>query len=106
MYDERLTWEGMQDKMSQVSITFFYETCRFDCDFLFQMHELCLKKYNFVILDRAFVVHSPGIKNNTKMASSSESFRKPFIQENMKTYNIIMAELQKKYGNNPKCRKH
>nr|XP_053629325.1 beta-1,4-glucuronyltransferase 1-like [Cherax quadricarinatus] len=47
LYDERLSWEGLQDKMTQ-------------------MHELCLRDYNFVILDRAFLVHAPGIKKRNK----------------------------------------
>ncbi|XP_045111113.1 beta-1,4-glucuronyltransferase 1-like isoform X2 [Portunus trituberculatus] len=41
--DERLSWEGMSDKMTQ-------------------MYILCVRDYEFHILDNAFLVHRPGIK--------------------------------------------
>ncbi|XP_042210748.1 beta-1,4-glucuronyltransferase 1-like [Homarus americanus] len=47
LYDERLSWEGKSDKMTQMFI-------------------MCLKNYEFHILDNAFLVHKPGIKTNTK----------------------------------------
>ncbi|RXG52660.1 Beta-1,4-glucuronyltransferase 1, partial [Armadillidium vulgare] len=87
LYDERLSWEGLQDKMSQ-------------------MHELCLRNYNLVILDRAYLVHSPGIKKKGRKTASSDTWREPFIKANSITYDIIMGELQRKLGNNYKCRKH
>lgn len=43
LYDERLSWEGKSDKMTQGYI-------------------LCVMDYNFLILDNAFLVHKPGIK--------------------------------------------
>ncbi|XP_014251105.1 beta-1,4-glucuronyltransferase 1 [Cimex lectularius] len=42
-YDERLSWEGKSDKMTQGYI-------------------LCVLDYEFQILDNAFLVHRPGIK--------------------------------------------
>lgn len=69
------------------------------------MHELCLHDYNLVILDRAFLIHAPGIKR-AKSKASEEEWRRHFIQENAKAYDIIMNELQSKLGNNVKCRKH
>ncbi|MCL4128103.1 UNVERIFIED_CONTAM: hypothetical protein GTU68_015827 [Idotea baltica] len=88
LYDERLSWEGLQDKMSQ-------------------MHEMCLRNYNLVILDRAFLVHAPGIKKKPgKAAASHETWREKFIEQNSRTYDVIMSELQTKFGNSVKCRKH
>lgn len=43
LYDERLSWEGKSDKMTQ-------------------MYILCVRDYEFHILDNAFLVHKPGIK--------------------------------------------
>lgn len=43
LYDERLSWEGKSDKMTQ-------------------MYILCVRDYEFHILDNAFLVHRPGIK--------------------------------------------
>ncbi|CAL4166538.1 unnamed protein product, partial [Meganyctiphanes norvegica] len=43
LYDERLSWEGKSDKMTQ-------------------MYILCVRDYEFHIMDNAFLVHRPGIK--------------------------------------------
>ncbi|XP_022919511.1 beta-1,4-glucuronyltransferase 1-like [Onthophagus taurus] len=43
LYDERLSWEGKRDKMTQG-------------------YALCVLNYDFMILDNAFLVHRPGIK--------------------------------------------
>lgn len=42
-YDERLSWEGQRDKMTQA-------------------YAMCVLDYEFHILDNAFLVHKPGIK--------------------------------------------
>ncbi|XP_017108665.2 beta-1,4-glucuronyltransferase 1 isoform X1 [Drosophila bipectinata] len=42
-YDERLSWEGRRDKMTQA-------------------YAMCVLGYEFHILDNAFLVHKPGIK--------------------------------------------
>uniref|UniRef100_A0A1B6F200 N-acetyllactosaminide beta-1,3-N-acetylglucosaminyltransferase n=1 Tax=Cuerna arida TaxID=1464854 RepID=A0A1B6F200_9HEMI len=47
LYDERLSWEGKSDKMTQGYI-------------------LCVLDYEFQILDNAFLVHKPGIKTLKK----------------------------------------
>ncbi|KAG0724363.1 Beta-1,4-glucuronyltransferase 1 [Chionoecetes opilio] len=86
-YDERLSWEGLQDKMTQ-------------------MHELCLLDYNLVILDRAFLVHAPGIKRRSKKKVKDQTWREPFVAKNSKTYDKIMEEMQTKYGNSDKCHRH
>ncbi|KAH8250806.1 hypothetical protein KR038_003500 [Drosophila bunnanda] len=43
-YDERLSWEGQRDKMTQA-------------------YAMCILNYTFHILDNAFLVHKPGIKH-------------------------------------------
>lgn len=70
------------------------------------MHELCLQEYNLVILDRAFLVHAPGIKRRTKGKSKDETWRDPFVNKNSKIYDEIMEEMQRKYGYSEKCRRH
>ncbi|KAL1131719.1 hypothetical protein AAG570_011332, partial [Ranatra chinensis] len=47
LYDERLSWEGKSDKMTQG-------------------YALCVLDYEFQILDNAFLVHKPGIKTLKK----------------------------------------
>ncbi|XP_054270285.1 beta-1,4-glucuronyltransferase 1-like isoform X1 [Macrosteles quadrilineatus] len=47
LYDERLSWEGKSDKMTQGYV-------------------LCVLDYEFQILDNAFLVHKPGIKTLKK----------------------------------------
>ncbi len=86
LYDERLSWEGFQDKMSQ-------------------MHELCLAGYRFVILDTAFLVHR-GIKrkvSGTPM-KADEGWRKAFYQRNQEVYKSIMQNLAGKYPKKSKCK--
>ncbi|XP_015839702.2 beta-1,4-glucuronyltransferase 1 [Tribolium castaneum] len=46
-YDERLSWEGKKDKMTQGYV-------------------LCVQDYDFMILDNAFLVHKPGIKTRNR----------------------------------------
>ncbi|XP_042240824.1 beta-1,4-glucuronyltransferase 1-like isoform X2 [Homarus americanus] len=87
LYDERLSWEGLQDKMTQ-------------------MHELCLRGYNLVILDRAFLVHAPGIKRRNKNKAKDDAWRDPFVAKNSKIYDQIMEEMQNKFGPSDKCRRH
>ncbi|KAA0188171.1 hypothetical protein HAZT_HAZT001330 [Hyalella azteca] len=86
LYDELLSWDGLQDKMTQ-------------------MHELCLLGYEFVILDRAFLVHAPGIKRPTRR-SSRNSERDAFVKENARIYEQVVTMLDTKYGANTKCPHH
>ncbi|CAB3379391.1 Hypothetical predicted protein [Cloeon dipterum] len=84
LYSEELSWEGQQDKMTQ-------------------MDQMCLEGYKFVILDRAFLVHSPGIKRKSSPVVSK--WRKPHEQRNMKLYISITQNLLKQYKNpNQRCK--
>eukprot|EP00095_Tigriopus_kingsejongensis_P011300 maker-scaffold14_size734282-snap-gene-3.18 protein:Tk11300 transcript:maker-scaffold14_size734282-snap-gene-3.18-mRNA-1 annotation:"n-acetyllactosaminide beta- -n-acetylglucosaminyltransferase-like" len=85
LYDERLSWEGFQDKMSQ-------------------MVELCLHNYKFVILDNAFLVHKPGIKVKTSDdGTKQEPWRLKFVARNSQVYETLMRDLSKKYGDLSTC---
>ena len=81
LYDERLTWEGKRDKMSQ-------------------MYEMCLMDYDILVLDNAFLVHAPGIKH---IDEQDNSRRINFIKRNNQVYNTILAKLRKKYGSPKGC---
>ncbi|XP_054155206.1 beta-1,4-glucuronyltransferase 1-like [Oppia nitens] len=81
LYDERLTWDGKRDKMSQ-------------------MYEMCLRGYDLGILDNAFLVHAPGIKH---IDPKEEKKRLPFIKRNNMIYNTILAKLRRKYGTKNQC---
>ncbi|RWS28526.1 N-acetyllactosaminide beta-1:3-N-acetylglucosaminyltransferase-like protein 1, partial [Leptotrombidium deliense] len=81
LYEERLSWEGKRDKMSQ-------------------MFEMCLLNYDVLILDNAFLVHSPGIKH---IDPKDEKRRLPFIKRNNVIYNTVISKLRLRYGKNNKC---
>ncbi|GFU51502.1 beta-1,4-glucuronyltransferase 1 [Nephila pilipes] len=80
-FDPRLSWEGKQNKM-QVA------------------YEMCLRKYNFHIVENAFLVHSPGVNvyNATK-----EKPRFKYQHVNDKLMSVIRKNLSKKYGYNKDC---
>lgn len=106
-YDERLSWEGKSDKMTQVSCV--YTTLihtQFFCIFLNQVflafqqgYALCALDYEFQILDNAFLVHKPGIKvlkKDTKRAMLA-------AKTNQLIKKIIYPELQVMYGVRKGC---
>ena len=65
-----------------------------------------MRDYSLVILDRAFLCHSPGIKRRKKKKLPEDSWRDPFIANNSRVYDKIMEELDKKFGSNEKCKKY
>ena len=81
LYDERLTWEGKRDKMSQ-------------------MYEMCLMNYDILVLDNAFLVHAPGIK---RLDEQDMTRRQAFIKRNNQVYKTILAKLRQKYGSANAC---
>ncbi|XP_052747387.1 beta-1,4-glucuronyltransferase 1 [Bicyclus anynana] len=79
-YDERLSWEGKQDKMTQGYI-------------------LCVKDYDFMILNNAFLIHKPGIKHyvkNTKRDTLAS-------RQSLYIKNIIMPQLKTLFGKRNGC---
>ncbi|XP_046992798.1 uncharacterized protein LOC124605273 isoform X2 [Schistocerca americana] len=85
LYSEILTWEGQQDKMTQ-------------------MAEMCLMQYNFVILDGAFLVHTPGVKHRKDISPNQTLWRRPYEWENMKRYRNIAQTLLQKYTSRRSCK--
>ncbi|XP_017047263.1 beta-1,4-glucuronyltransferase 1 [Drosophila ficusphila] len=79
-YDERLSWEGQRDKMTQA-------------------YAMCVLDYEFHILDNAFLVHKPGIKQPAKTESLFSQKRHTNGIINKK----IIRELRFKYGYRKGC---
>lgn len=79
-YDERLSWEGKSDKMTQG-------------------YALCALDYEFHILDNAFLVHKPGIKVLKKDPKRAMLAAKT----NQLIKKIIYPELQVMYGTRKGC---
>lgn len=79
-YDERLSWEGKSDKMTQG-------------------YALCVLDYDFHILDNAFLVHKPGIKILKKDPKRAMLAAKT----NQLIKKIIYPELQVMYGTRKGC---
>ncbi|CAG9769597.1 unnamed protein product [Ceutorhynchus assimilis] len=80
LYDERLSWEGKSDKMTQG-------------------YALCVLNYDFLILDNAFLVHKPGIKIYKKDSKRAMLAGKT----NQLIKKIIFPELKVLYGVRKGC---
>lgn len=80
LYDERLTWEGKSDKMTQG-------------------YALCMLDYDFMILDNAFLVHRPGVKipRREPWRDAIAKKQSAVIRSN------IFRELKSMYGANKDC---
>ncbi|KAL3265274.1 hypothetical protein HHI36_009484 [Cryptolaemus montrouzieri] len=85
LYDEALSWEGLQDKMTQVL-------------------EMCLLNYSFIILDGAFLVHWPGIKK--KQQKGGDAWRIPYMKKNSERYGRIIDRLSQtaEYTKSKRCK--
>ncbi|XP_076237041.1 beta-1,4-glucuronyltransferase 1 [Calliopsis andreniformis] len=85
LYTEDMSWEGKQDKMTQ-------------------MFQMCLLNYRLVILDGAFLVHTPGIKRKTaKVDVMKQEFFRPHERRNARIYQRVIKRLLKQYPTNRKC---
>lgn len=80
LYDERLSWEGKSDKMTQG-------------------YALCVLDYEFQILDNAFLVHKPGIKTMKKDPQRAVLAGKT----NALIRKVIFPELKVLYGTRKGC---
>jgi len=80
LYDERLTWEGKSDKMTQG-------------------YALCMLDYDFMILDNAFLVHRPGVKIPRKEPVRDAMAKK----QSAVIRSAIYRELKIMYGQNNDC---
>merc|ERR1712179_131646 len=84
LYDERLSWEGRSDKMTQG-------------------YQLCVLDYEFHILDNAFLIHRPGIKTINKYKDKSQN--KKVVKQNHFIAQTVMKELRQIYGSRRGCEK-
>ncbi|XP_032683457.1 beta-1,4-glucuronyltransferase 1-like [Odontomachus brunneus] len=85
LYTEEMSWEGKQDKMAQ-------------------MFEMCLLNYRLVVLDGAFLVHTPGIKRKTrKISVATQEFFRPHERRNARIYQRVIKRLIKQYPINRRC---
>ncbi|KAL0117581.1 hypothetical protein PUN28_010411 [Cardiocondyla obscurior] len=85
LYTEEMSWEGKQDKMAQ-------------------MFEMCLLNYRLVVLDGAFLVHTPGIKRKTnKINTATQNFFRPHEKKNARIYQRVIKHLIKRYPVNRRC---
>ncbi|XP_011503095.1 PREDICTED: beta-1,4-glucuronyltransferase 1-like [Ceratosolen solmsi marchali] len=86
LYTEEMSWEGRQDKMTQ-------------------MFEMCLMNYRLIILDGAFLVHTPGIKRKpTDDQQSISELQLAHERQNARIYQRVTRRLLKKYPSNRRCR--
>ncbi|XP_028159551.1 uncharacterized protein LOC114352229 [Ostrinia furnacalis] len=76
-YSEMLSWEGRQDKMTQ-------------------MLELCLQEYRMVVLDGAFLCHAAVSKTGSHHTRAE--------RVNTQRYLKIIGALKKKYPDRPQCK--
>lgn len=83
-YDERLSWEGRADKMTQ--------------GFL-----LCVLNYDFHVLNGAFLIHKPGIKSQKDNKGRSRKNSKIISLQNNLINARIMPQLKKLYGGRNGC---
>ncbi|XP_015178468.1 PREDICTED: beta-1,4-glucuronyltransferase 1-like isoform X3 [Polistes dominula] len=85
LYTENMSWEGKQDKMAQ-------------------MFEMCLLNYRLVVLDGAFLVHTPGIKRKPQIVGvARKEFLRPHEKKNAKLYQRVVKRLLAQYPTNRKC---
>ena len=68
---------------------------------------MCLMNYRLIVLDGAFLVHTPGIKckpsrtNMKKIVNSSDRVQE---KRNARIYQIVTRRLLKQYPINRRCR--
>ena len=80
LFDERLSWEGERDKMTQA-------------------FSMCLLDYDFAVLDNAFLVHRPGVK-----VTIQDPMPNPIVEQQLiLIQNVIRPELEIVYGSNIDC---
>lgn len=80
-FDERFTWEGRSDKMPQG-------------------FSLCLLDYDYAILNDAFIVHKPGIK---QIGTNDKSIYLAMSATNKFKEYVVKPEMRKVFGNIAHC---
>lgn len=82
LYDERLSWEGQADKMTHGFI-------------------MCVKDYEFHVLNNAFLVHKPGVKTRNQAKSTRNDTK--VRQQSQLISRKIMPELKRIFGTKKGC---
>ncbi|XP_033211638.1 beta-1,4-glucuronyltransferase 1-like isoform X2 [Belonocnema kinseyi] len=85
LYTEDMTWEGRQDKMAQ-------------------MFQMCLLNYRLIVLDGAFLVHTPGIKRKAILSNIKPPSNRGQEKRNAIIYQSVVKRLLKQYPSNRRCR--
>ncbi|XP_003424284.1 beta-1,4-glucuronyltransferase 1 [Nasonia vitripennis] len=85
LYTEEMSWEGRQDKMTQ-------------------MFEMCLMNYRLIILDGAFLVHTPGIKQPPQQQPQLSERQRAYERQNARIYQRVTRRLLKQYPANRRCK--
>lgn len=84
LYDERLSREGLADKMTQG-------------------YELCALDYDFHVLNGAFLIHKPGMKSKEDNTSQNRKNRKLISAQKKLINSKIIPELKKTVGVRQGC---
>ena len=103
-YDERLSWEGRSDKMTQVqNNTFLFNNYVDYALFFFQGYQMCVQDYDFLILNKAFLIHRPGIKTKSAGKGANEKYRNEILKTQKLIKTHIRPELERIFGYKPGC---
>lgn len=101
-FDERLSWEGRLNKLTQVCsqlLTWNSHCCGSQINFFVQAYSMCLLDYDYHVLDNAFLVHKPGIKT-----FHLDPSKRVFRQQNLWfVRHEITSELHALYGDKNIC---
>ncbi|KAG5311768.1 B4GA1 glucuronyltransferase, partial [Acromyrmex insinuator] len=69
-----------------------------------RMFEMCLLNYHLVVLDGAFLVHTPGIKRKArKINTATQEFFRSHERRNARIYQRVIKRLIKRYPINRRC---
>ncbi|KAK5650613.1 hypothetical protein RI129_001642 [Pyrocoelia pectoralis] len=81
VFDERFSWEGQSNKMSQG-------------------YAMCLMNYDYMVLDNAFLIHKPGVK---KQRVQRIKFSGMIIKTQQMIRKYVKSQLQYLFGENDNC---
>lgn len=75
------------------------------------MFEMCLMNYRLIILDGAFLIHTPGIKRRSLTDDEQQQQQNPmderqraYERQNARIYQRVTRRLLKQYPVNHRCR--
>ena len=68
------------------------------------MVEMCLLNYHLIVLDGAFLVHTPGIKRKSLRGNTNTPENHSQQRRNSKIYQNVVRRLLKQYPSKRRCR--